>query len=251
VLYDRLPRGKVYVGVAVIALLVAGFVASLVIHAGSPSPVTVHNLRVAWVFAPLAVGALALYSPARPTWRLRVMLALLLVSVVAVHWGDRPPPLGFRVAGLEGDDADYRAVCEWARANTPVDAVFVVPPDEESFRLYGRRAIVVNFKGVPQLSAELPEWRDRLLAVLDLGSTRDLLALPRPMGQTLLAIRNRYEQVPPGHLVGVARRYGARYVVSTRKIEPPPRGVTLAFDRNGRYFLYDLSPEATALNPLP
>ncbi|MGE5611445.1 MAG: DUF6798 domain-containing protein, partial [Bacillota bacterium] len=72
------------------------------------------------------------------------------------------------------DDKDYRALCQWARRHTPVDALFLVPPDEQSFRLHGQRAIVVNFKGVPQLSSELPEWRRRLESVLGMENLLDL-----------------------------------------------------------------------------
>jgi hypothetical protein len=195
-----------------------------------------HDVRVGWLFLLLAVASIAVMVPV--PWRLArwPLLAMALFAVAfLLNTGTN---LGVRVAGLEGDDSDYRAAAEWARRNTPVDAVFVVPPDEESFRLHGRRAIVVNFKGVPQLSGELPEWRDRMLAVLDLKSTADLLALPRPMGRTLRAIRARYDALPAAHGFEVATKYGARYVLLTKPAEPVPSGASLVFD-NGRYFLYD------------
>jgi hypothetical protein len=182
---------------------------------------------------------------------LRVLLLLLVAAAIAAQADQRPLPLGFRVAGLEGDDADYRSLAAWARDNTPVDAVFLVPPDEESFRLRARRAIVVNFKGVPQLSAELPEWRDRLLRVLDFPSTNDLLALPRPMGETLRAMRERYGTRPPEHLFRVARDYGARYVVLTRPAPDPSAATLVHADSNRHYLLYDLNPEPRTLKPSP
>ena len=51
----------------------------------------------------------------------------------------------------------------WAAdpAHTPLDAIFLVPPQETDFRLYGQRAIIVNFKHIPQLSNEIRQWRDR------------------------------------------------------------------------------------------
>ena len=52
-------------------------------------------------------------------------------------------------------DNEYLALCRWACDHTPIDAVFLVPPQETEFRYYARRAIVVNFKGVPQLAGEL------------------------------------------------------------------------------------------------
>jgi hypothetical protein len=205
---------------------------------GAWSEAARHNVRVGWLFMLLAVASIAVMVPI--PWRYaRGLYLAMALTAAAFLLNAGTNPLGVRVSGLEGDDRDYRAVAEWARDHTPVDAVFVVPPDEESFRLRGRRAIVVNFKGVPQLSGELPEWRDRMLKVLDLKSTADLLALPRPMGRTLQAIRARYDGLPAAHGFDVARSYGARYVLLTKPAEPVPAGATLVFDSNGRYFLYD------------
>jgi hypothetical protein len=188
-------------------------------------------------------------------WRRRgyVVVALGAVAgvagVVATSSGLLAPPtlrspLGVKLAGLEGDSAGYRELASWARENTPKDAIFLVPPDEESFRVHARRAIVVNFKGVPQLSAELPEWRDRLQGVLGLD-TQSLLSLPKPMGRTLMAIRARYNELPPGHHARIAARYGATFAVLGHPVDAP--GFRLVHSDSTRsYFLYDLSPEPGA-----
>jgi hypothetical protein len=255
VLWDEYgaPKRQVVWGIAVIALLLC----PLAWLSTSPfgwqgpdwaTPALRHNARALWLFMMLAGACIGPMVPIPPKRIRELHLAMAAGIVMAsVHFGGLP--IGIRVGGLEGDDADYRAVAAWARDNTPVDAVFLVPPDEESFRLRARRAIVVNFKGVPQLSAELPEWRDRLLNVLDYPSTQNLLALPRPMGRTLGAMRSRYDSLPPEHVFAVARRYGARYVVLTRRPGGTPAGASV-FD-NGRYFLYDLNAEPQTLNPLP
>jgi len=151
-------------------------------------------------------------------------------------------PLGLKLVGLQGDDAGYLELARWARDNTPKDAVFLVPPDEESFRVHARRAIVVNFKGVPQLSAELPAWRDRLCDVLDLDIA-GLLALPRPLGRTLRAIRERYDEVPPAHHFATGRKYGARYVVLTRRVSAPGPAREVRADSQFGYYVYDLAAE--------
>jgi hypothetical protein len=196
------------------------------------------------------VGLAWLLWDANPRTRRYAAGALLVVAAgaaaIAASTGLLAPPtlrspIGLKVAGLQGDDPAYVALAVWARDNTPRDAVFLVPPDEESFRVRGRRAIVINYKGVPQLSAELPEWRDRLQAVLGLD-TAGLLALPRPMGRTLQAIRARYDALPPEHHVAVAGKYGARYLVLTHRADFP--GARLVSpDSNGPYYLYDLSAE--------
>jgi hypothetical protein len=233
-LWDRTPAVRQWLCGA----LVAAVAACACVVMFRPA---LYNVHVAFFFFAIALVALATLAGIR-----RELVAALLMGIsftfIAYVGGANRIPAGVEVGGLAGDDPAYRSVAAWARDHTATDSVFLVPPDEESFRLYARRAIVVNFKGVPQLSAELPEWRDRLLKVLDFQSTRDLLALPRPMGRTLAAIRARYDSLPPEHLFAVARDYHARYVVLTRRPDAAPSGTTCAFD-NGRYFLYDLTPE--------
>lgn len=130
----------------------------------------------------------------------------------------------FGVFRMPQDDSQYLAICRWAAQNTPTDAVFVVPPDEQSMRLIGRRAVVVNYKAVPQLNAELVQWRQRMCDVLDM---HDLSSLPRGYVQTLAAIRRRYQQLDRQFLLSVAEKYAASYVIGV--------------DANNRYVLYDLS----------
>jgi len=140
------------------------------------------------------------------------------------------PYLGLRIAVEDAEDRDYLALCAWAREHTPVDAVFVVPPNEQLFRFHARRAIVVNFKNVPQLSSEMREWRERLESVLD----EPLANLPRRFDRAHAAIAARYDALPAGHLFDVARRYGAAYVVTARRLE----GERSVFE-NASYHLYD------------
>jgi len=144
----------------------------------------------------------------------------------------------FGVFSITTDDPPYLAACDWIRANTPADAIFLVPPDEQDFRLRAQRAIVVNYKCVPQLSSELPAWRERLGQILMM----DIRELPTPFPKTLAAIRDRYESLPPEHYANVARRYDARYVLVGRRLpdEWEPKRVTAMNDATPAYFLYDL-----------
>jgi hypothetical protein len=140
---------------------------------------------------------------------------------------------------LDPPDPAYLATCAWAREHTPVDAVFVVPPQETEFRYYARRAIVVNFKGVPQLSSELGAWRDRLRDVLGLP---DLATLPRgDFRAAERAIGEVYDGRSAPELFAAAQNCGARYVVATHDLgaDPATRD-KLVVVIEGRYFLYDL-----------
>jgi hypothetical protein len=187
-----------------------------------------------WLFALLATAALL--RPRVLGWGRQLFGTLAAVCVIVsliLSWNK----LGVVHPGSRGDDASYLAVCQWARDHTPADAVFLVPPDEQSFRLHARRAIVVNFKNVPQLSGELGEWRDRLQNVLALDDVR---RLPAPFHKSLDAIRLRYTQLPTAHLVSAAKRYRARYVVSLHPLDTAQAGEPLFSTPDAAYFLYDL-----------
>lgn len=137
---------------------------------------------------------------------------------------------------MHEDDSEYRALCEWARRNTPVDAIFLVPPGESGFRLHARRAIVVNFKAVPQLSGELREWRHRLRNVLHMD---DLGALPRGYDVVQRALDERYASLSADQLLLTARNYRARFIVTNRAHQETPALRELFSTPSGRSFLYD------------
>ena len=234
-----------FVGITAFALLTAGFwflgetYVQLNLYRFSIYPKLLSCVALAWLLwdavprrRPYVIGAVVLLAAGAAT--VAASTGLLAGPTVRT-------PLGLQPKGLQGDDPGYLEMAAWAEANTPKDAVFLVPPDEESFRVHARRAIVVNFKGVPQLSGELPQWRDRLQDVLGLD-TAGLLALPRPMPKTLGAIRARYESLAPAHHTEVARKYGARYVVLAHRIDLPDGWRLAHSDSTGGYFLYDLAP---------
>src|SRR5439155_26637232 len=95
-----------------------------------------------------------------------------------------------------------------------IDAMYIVPPNEQLFRYHAQRAIVVNFQNVTQLYSEMPEWKQRLEAIL----SQPLSQLPRRFDKTHAAIAACYDALPPEHLITVARRYGARYLITTRAL---------------------------------
>ena len=241
---------KLFLAMTCVALLTAGFwfagetFVQLNLYRFSIYPKLLSCVAVAWLVWDV-------HARARPYAVAAIVLVGAAAGLVAASSGllaapTPRSPLGLKLVGLQGDDAGYLDLARWARDNTSTDAVFLVPPDEESFRVHARRAIVVNFKGVPQLSAELPAWRDRLCDVLDLD-TAGLLALPRPLGRTLRAIRERYDRVPAEHHFATARKYGARYVVLTRRASAPGAAREVRADSQFGYYVYDLPAEGEAV----
>jgi hypothetical protein len=168
----------------------------------------------------------------RNTTRAKVVAAVVALAVAGFAVARvRDPQLLSRYNPR--DDADYLRVCDWVREHTPKHAVLLVPPGEQSMRLRGRRAIVVNFKGVPQLSSELEEWKERMEAVARISDWRPL------MGRFDFAMRQvdrRYDALPADYLLGVADVYDADHVVARRGI--PEFGQPLF--TSGPYRLYAL-----------
>jgi hypothetical protein len=233
------PRGRR----AIVALAAAGMigVAAASFALTGPAAALVQRNAAAVLLALAAAGAaVALAGGGRVPRAAAAMMAMLMVVTVTLFW----PRLGLTIDAVRGDPPEYVDLARWARDNTPAGAVFLVSPAEQAWRLHARRAIVVNYKNVPQLGAELPEWRNRLQRVLDLP---DLMALPKGMGRTLDAIEARYDALPPEHLARAAARYGAAYVVTGRPGGAPAGSGLCLMHQSGRFGLY--SVEAAPQSP--
>jgi hypothetical protein len=164
---------------------------------------------------------------------LNIAAIIFFVGLVVVGW-DRWIGLTMIV---EKPDPDYVKIAEYAKENTPIDAIFLVPPDESDFRLRAERATVVNFKAVPQLGAELSEWAQRLRDVLGLTNLNH--QLPHGFDKIPPAMRSIYKDRPADALIATAEKYHARYVVSMRHLEPQYDD-KLIQSAGDRFFLYDL-----------
>ncbi len=188
------------------------------------------------LFVALCCG-LALYELSRSRATRQTILHPIaiaaLLAVLGFGWGRW---MGFDFGYTPQSHPDHVAMCDYVRdpKHTPVDATFLVSPSDETFRLHARRAIVVNFKAVPQLSGELAVWQTRICDVLGL---QKLTELPRPYHATLWDMEKRYNALPDAHLAQVAEVYGARYILTRRRLSPE-WDAKVAFG-SGDYVLYD------------
>ncbi|MBP89518.1 MAG: hypothetical protein CMJ64_22885 [Planctomycetaceae bacterium] len=136
-----------------------------------------------------------------------VVLVTLNVADVYLRRAYDPTPIAIVRAKLgETNDRqqqyrDWRNTCEWIREETPQDAVFLTPQNQQTFKWYAERAEVVCWKDVPQNANALVEWRDRLAAVF-----------PRPVRWYGLAAHT------PENLLELSGRYNFRYVVIDRTL---------------------------------
>ncbi|WP_437745422.1 DUF6798 domain-containing protein [Sorangium sp. So ce1504] len=104
---------------------------------------------------------------------------------------------------LSGLRADERALYAWMQASTPVDAIFLTPPESEKMRFHGQRPIVVDWKSNPIVPADVLEWLRRLEAVTGrkVRGQRDL---------------DGYDSLDEARVQTLRERYGVDYVVLRR-----------------------------------
>ncbi|MCC6547157.1 hypothetical protein IT570_08300 [Candidatus Sumerlaeota bacterium] len=133
---------------------------------------------------PFAVGLLALFLAMRSStapvdskrsWRERklLLMASAIVGISAIIALQYNPGLQRRANRLdpehwlvsaEPDTQDRSALAQWIRATTPPDALFAVPPQMGYFRIWEKRAIVVDMKNIPYQNAAMKDWADRIKA---------------------------------------------------------------------------------------
>lgn len=169
----------------------------------------------------------------QPRWMWRIpqkaLPILLLVLAPVVVASAARQQLGVAMPGEA--DAEMADVAAWAKANTATDALFLVPPHDQSFTLAAQRAEVVSFKHVPQLSKEIIEWKRRLDDVLDMN----VATLPTPMPRTMAAMADRYAALPADHLRGLAAEYGCDYTIT---MAPLPNATPVHVSPAKRYWVY-------------
>lgn len=62
---------------------------------------------------------------------------------------------------------NWRRACEWVKANTPTDAIFITPDQQQTFKWYAHRSEVVNWKDVPQDAQSMVDWRQRVALFIE------------------------------------------------------------------------------------
>jgi uncharacterized protein DUF6798 len=129
-------------------------------------------------------------------------------------------------APLGGEDRMFG----WARG-TARDALFVIPPDLQEFRLCAERSVVVDWKSTPILPGELLEWQRRLLVVSGL---EDL--------HTLDEVERGYARMGPRRMERLRQELAADFVVFH---QPFPRTRVPEFPvafADRRYIVFRLLP---------
>lgn len=139
-------------------------------------------------------------------WVVLIGSAMLLVDPAMVRRPVRPPAAA---------EAAWREVQNWARENTPKDAVFLVPPFPGGFRVFSQRSVWVSWRDGDIFwiyPSYAPEWRRRIAA----------LGLPYLPGHVdVEAITAAYRKLSWEQLSQLARENHLPYVIQYADVPYP------------------------------
>ena len=237
-----------WVAAAVITLLVGGYALAAGGLAGPTARDFLLGRSTPLLLTTLLTAAVLFAASARPRPRSRYRypspsacfggLASVLV-VCALGWGR-----WFGLNYIPEDSADYLRLATWAKANTPKDATFLVPPGEQSWRLAALRSIVINFKAIPQTSAEMPEWQRRMQHVT---GQDNLMVFAGNFPSTLQQLDAAYAARTPDELLSTARHFGATYILTNHPLPENATNPLVEVQASGSFRLYKLGE--VPLNP--
>jgi hypothetical protein len=115
-------------------------------------------------------GTSVVSRPRRAVW-LNVGAILLAAGNLAEAYYARerlpvPPAITQSRPAAEGKVRewyrDWLHACEWMLEETPADAMFLTPREQQTFKWYAGRSEVVTWKDVPQDARGLIEWKKRM-----------------------------------------------------------------------------------------
>lgn len=66
-------------------------------------------------------------------------------------------------------ELNWVKTCSWIRRNTPPDALFITPLNQQTFKWYAERAEVASRKDMPQDAKSILPWLDRLSVLFSIG----------------------------------------------------------------------------------
>ena len=197
------------------------------------------TVLVSLVASVLCSGALVLLLPdALRRWGERLLgwqyaglglaLALcVLVGLLALRGDGRP---GALLHPLRHLDTPLGEVERWARAETPTEALFAIPPSVSTFRTGARRAVVANYAGFVFTDRAMDTWFTRLMDVAPIA--------PPPTGLGVKPVLDAaYHRQPAAAWLQLRSSYGLDFVVAEKPTALP---FAVAFE-NAAWVVYALA----------
>jgi hypothetical protein len=151
----------------------------------------------------------------RPRWVGAALISILAaVLLVPNLWHAAFPqlPESFIMEkpsiSLNNLNKELTDLSDYARKNTPPDAIFLVDPDMGIFRLAAERALIVDWKSFPLNDVAMVEWQQRMF---------DCYGVPTRMGFAARdEMSNKYERISDIKLMSLHLKYGLNYAVLHR-----------------------------------
>jgi len=235
-LYTARARTLVVVGLGAVVAAYA------VRHERVPMEVVGAAAFVGFVWDALARRARTFDTPAafRSLWaRHAPAFPAVAAGVVFVYFAVGPlARIPQRSSLLAGASQEARGLFAFMRERTPKEALFLTPPDEDSMRFLGERAIVVDWKGSPAVPREVLAWYRR---IEDVTGRR---------GMTHAAELDGYDELDAERLEALRARYDFDYAVVRRAHEGAFTRYPRAFE-NARYVVLKVgTPQRAAASSL-
>lgn len=162
-------------------------------------------------------------------------LVAVLAGLVLVNFAVGPLGRIRERSSLLRPAPSARGICAFMREHTPKQALFLTPPDDDTLRFFGERAIVVDWKGNPAMPAEVLAWYRRIEDVTGRhGMTRED------------ELRG-YDTLDARRLEALRRRYGLDYAVVRRGREGALGAYPHAFEDAAYVVLEVGGPDAAPL----
>jgi hypothetical protein len=222
------------VRIVTVLVVLAGAIVEVKLLSGLSSP----GLIAAFV---AVVGFFAAYGVDLTTARADqrnfvVAVCALLVMVVMVGAVPSKSRLWNPVIPPNATEVNWREVQEWAKASTPQDTKFLVPPVPGGFRVFSERVSWGEWKDGSLLYTFPPladEWLRRMRAIGIRLQSSEL------GGTSYQGMENDYKEQSWEHLLNVAREEKIDYIVQFRKV---PYSIPPVF-ANERFAVYRVYPK--------
>lgn len=133
----------------------------------------------------------------------RYIFALLLIGFFSLSRFHQKANFSSYIAS----PSDESKVTQWAKKNTPQEAIFLVPPEFESFRLLSNRAIVADWKAFPFQQKAMVDWAKRMC---DIGNISNCRYKNVSRDGVISGFRTLDEQA----ILTLAKKYNFTYLVS-------------------------------------
>ena len=150
---------------------------------------TLYWFRLADVLVPLGCVFNAFYFIDHLPRELRLWRLAVVFSIGFLTWGfvlnlqqnQRDPRSGSaqQTVLLPSDpqrqrreieaEINWVKTCDWIRDNTPPDALFVTPLNQQTFKWYAQRSEVASRKDMPQDAKSILPWLERLSVLFSIG----------------------------------------------------------------------------------